>query len=171
MSAVTQMVMLGVKSGYTPTGVEVTPTMTSNTAPSPFVVSGTAPGFGTLYTAFNKVNGDQELLWNPPGSAVTLQMQLDTSYYLASYSVQSRNSATAEAYNLQSPKDWTFQGSNDGSAWTTLDTQTGITGWTQAQTRTFTITNPAQWSYFKLVFTANGGSVNWLAVNEVRVYS
>lgn len=156
---------------YTPTGVEVTPTMTGNTTPSPYVVSGSTPGSGALWNAFNKVADAVGLLFTPPGAAATLQMQLDAAHYLASYSVASRNDAAAESYNLQAPRDWTFQGSNDGSSWTTLDTQAGITGWTQNQTRTFNIANPAQWSYFKLVFTANGGSINWLAPQEVRVYS
>ena len=46
----------------------------------------------------------------------------------------------AQSYNFaqRGPKDWTLQGSNDNSNWTTLDTVAGETNWTQWQTRTYT---------------------------------
>lgn len=46
---------------------------------------------------------------------------------------------TSNATNGRSPNAWTFQGSNDLSAWTDLDSQTGQTGWTLAELRVFTL--------------------------------
>ena len=39
------------------------------------------------------------------------------------------------------PKDWTLEGSNDGSAWTVEDTRSGETGWAVSEKRSFTAQN------------------------------
>jgi len=54
------------------------------------------------------------------------------------------------------PRDWTFQGSNNNSTWTTLDTQSGIT-WSDNQLRTFSSGNTTAYQYYRLYITANGG--------------
>ena len=58
----------------------------------------------------------------------------------------------------RAPKDWTMQGSNNGSTWTTLSTVIGETSWTQGETRTFTFTNSTAYLYYKLDITANNGN-------------
>ncbi len=57
---------------------------------------------------------------------------------------------------------WTFDGSNDGSAWTTLDTRSGLditnkgSGWSSY------VFNITAYSYYRLNFTAGSGYVrNW----------
>lgn len=56
----------------------------------------------------------------------------------------------------RNPKNWTFEGSNNGSSWTTLDTQTNIT-WSAGQTKTFNFSNSTAYLYYRLVVTANNG--------------
>lgn len=53
---------------------------------------------------------------------------------VAEYTIQARADA-----NDGSPKDWTFEGSNDLETWDTLDTVTGETGWSNGETRVFTL--------------------------------
>lgn len=55
------------------------------------------------------------------------------------------------------PSTWTLQGSNDFSAWTTLDTQTGIS--VVAGFQTYTISSPAAFRYHRLVITASRGAI------------
>lgn len=57
----------------------------------------------------------------------------------------------------RAPKDFTFQGSNDGTNWDTLDTQTSQTGWTSGSTRTYTLSTSTKYTSFKLDITANNG--------------
>ena len=49
---------------------------------------------------------------------------------------------------------WTFQGSNNGSSFTTIDTQTGIT-WTNGETKTFnSFTNTTAYRYYRFDITS-----------------
>jgi hypothetical protein len=41
--------------------------------------------------------------------------------------------------NARCPKDWKLQGTNDGVTWTDLNTQTGVTGWSVPETKSFTV--------------------------------
>jgi hypothetical protein len=58
-------------------------------------------------------------------------------------------------YPTASPKDWTFEGW-DGSQWVVLDTRVGIT-WTVGAKKEFEISNPSDYSKYRLNITANGG--------------
>jgi len=67
------------------------------------------------------------------------------------------------------PKDWTFEGSNDGSTWDVLDTQTGKSSdlgthvWNE-----FPITNSTAYRYYRLNITANGGG-SYLIIQEIEM--
>ena len=56
------------------------------------------------------------------------------------------------------PKDWEFQGSKDGSTWTTLDTEKSQTFSTRFEMKSFTIAKPAAYRYYRLNITANNGA-------------
>ena len=68
------------------------------------------------------------------------------------YSVTSANDVPG-----RDPKDWQFQGSNDGSAWTTLDTQSNQSFATRFEAQTYSISSPGAYRYYRLNVTANGG--------------
>lgn len=55
------------------------------------------------------------------------------------------------------PKDWQFQGSNDGSSWATLDTRSNQSFSTRFEAQSFTISSPGAYRYYRLNVTANGG--------------
>ncbi|WP_285745098.1 GH92 family glycosyl hydrolase [Lentzea sp. NBRC 105346] len=77
-----------------------------------------------------------------------------------------REAVTVKKYALTSandvperdPKDWTLQGSNDGTAWTTIDTQTGQSWTERFQTKIYDIASPQSFLYYKLDITANHGT-------------
>ncbi|MDF2538546.1 MAG: type domain protein [Herbinix sp.] len=57
------------------------------------------------------------------------------------------------------PKAWTLQGSNDGSNFTTIDTQSDQTFSGRGETNTYAITNPAEkYNYYRLQITGVNGS-------------
>gem|GEM_PF-1517123 len=67
------------------------------------------------------------------------------------------------------PKNWMLQGSNDGSTWTTLDTQTGILFASRFEKKEFTIANTTAYQMYRLNITANNGdSLTQLA--ELELY-
>jgi hypothetical protein len=61
---------------------------------------------------------------------------------------------------LNSPKDWLFQGSNDNSNWTTIDTQSGIS-WGEQEIKTFnSFSNSTNYRYYRLYVTDNNNDTN-----------
>jgi hypothetical protein len=52
---------------------------------------------------------------------------------------------------------WNFQGSNNGSTWTTIDTQTGISWSSVGQIKTFTIASPASYRYYNFTVVGFAG--------------
>lgn len=83
----------------------------------------------------------------------------------AQYDFGSGNAKTVIQYaiisqNGETPNSWTFSGSNDGSSYTTLDTQSGLinSGWTcgtdPCTTRSFSISNSTAYRYYKINITS-----------------
>lgn len=90
-----------------------------------------------------------------------------SKYYIGGHTTfwigyQSAYTAIVTQYTITSandvsdrdPKSWTLQGSNNGSSWTTLNTQTNQTFTGRLQTRTFTFTNTTSYLYYRLNITA-----------------
>lgn len=66
-----------------------------------------------------------------------------------------------------SPKNWTFEGSNDGQSWTVLDTVTNQTGWTNGMCRVYEPKSTGTFLYYRLNITANNGG-NYTAVAGIK---
>jgi hypothetical protein len=89
-----------------------------------------------------------------PAVWVQYQFAGGTRQKVTSYTLTAQNADVAN----RSPANWTLQGSNDGSTWTTLDTITGQTSWTAEEKRTYAISSPGSYEYYKLVISARAGS-------------
>jgi hypothetical protein len=68
------------------------------------------------------------------------------------------------------PKDWQFQGSNDGTNWTTLDTQSGQTFPFRFYEMEYALAKPASYRYFRFNVTANNGD-NDLHIGDIKLLS
>jgi alpha-tubulin suppressor-like RCC1 family protein len=103
----------------------------------------------------------------------TLKIQLPESIVLGSYSLYHRNIGDVE----MGPKDWTIEGSNNDSTWTTIDTQTAQDMSTFGSAandyiRTYTVSgNTTKYSYYRIVVTANNGNVNYLSIGEWKMFT
>jgi hypothetical protein len=67
------------------------------------------------------------------------------------------------------PKDWQFQGSNDGFSWTTLDTQSNQTFTARYQRNAYTVASPASYRYYRLNITANNGDTTFTDLCELAL--
>ncbi|MBC3540039.1 gliding motility-associated C-terminal domain-containing protein [Rufibacter sediminis] len=65
---------------------------------------------------------------------------------------------SANDFPDRDPKDWTFQGSKDGTTWTVLDTRKNQVFTGRFQENAFSFKNNETYEYFKLDVTANNGS-------------
>jgi hypothetical protein len=57
------------------------------------------------------------------------------------------------------PAAWSLEGSDDGTHWTTLDTRSGQTFTDRQQTEDFAVASPGDYRNYRLVITANSGTV------------
>jgi hypothetical protein len=82
----------------------------------------------------------------------------------------SRYAITASYWDWQrSPVKFEFAGSNDGSKWTVLDEQDGITSWKQTETKYFKIKNPGKFSMYKFIFY-KAGAENILRMQNIEFF-
>ncbi|GAA4881699.1 hypothetical protein GCM10023310_72150 [Paenibacillus vulneris] len=147
---------------------DITPTMTSNTAPSPYVASASSTLSGyNPYAVFNKKNAINTDSW-----LTTIPTELNPQWiqlYLGSGRVVTK-------YTLTSPywggsimiKDWIFQGSLNGTTWVNLDLQVGQT-WQANEKRSFSFANTTPYWYYRIVFTSHNGYSDYAGIAEIEL--
>ncbi len=70
------------------------------------------------------------------------------------------------------PKSWKFEGSSNGSSWTTVDTRTEELFPNRSQARTFRLASPAQYSYYRISVTANNGNTSIMGqITEWQIWA
>jgi hypothetical protein len=143
------------------------PVMTSNTAPSGTAFSSSQYNVNTMaYMAMNGTLISQGDAW------MSNALQTGNMGYIFPSPV------IVKYYNLYSqigqaaraPKNWTFEGSIDGTNWDVLDTRTNIVGWADGTVRKFTLNNGNSYSRYRLNITANNGNM-FVSVGELEMCS
>lgn len=137
----------------------IIPTMTTNTAPSG--VASASSEYTEAYQAWQALDNDTATFWHSTGTGPPwwVQYQFASPCLISAYSVN--NSA---GNYIQS--EFNLQGSKDGSAWTLLDSQTGLS-LSYNTTYTYTLAALAHYTYFRLTIT-NAGT--YTALSEFGLY-
>jgi len=148
----------------------LTPTMSSNTVPAPYEVSYSSQYDGnyTGWKAFNKVNIGSYQTWLTVTGTVTgwIQIKLASSQKVNLYKVTTWSDSSQ---NNTAPKVWTFEGSNNGSTWVVLDSQTNQINWLVDEVRSFYLTIDTSYQYYRLNITANNGNASYTNVSELSL--
>jgi len=120
-------------------------------------------GFGQTYTCrgdnptnegINKLfDNNLTSKWLDFSPTSWVQIQYSTGQVWNKYEITSGNDEPT-----RDPKNWTIQGSNNGTSWTTLSTKTNQTWSARNQTKTYTFTNTTAYKYYKWNITANSGA-------------
>ena len=141
---------------------DITPTMTSNTTPSPLQ----ARSSGQLSDTYAPYKAFTDGAWVAPGTSGWVG--IDFGNGINKTVIQYGIDMTGAVNNNYAPKNFTFQGSNDGTAWTTLDTRSNETSWPYEE-RNFVFPNSTGYRHYRVnATTANNSS--YLAVGELRMY-
>ncbi len=120
--------------------------------PAGTITSASSEYSSTTYADDNATDGNWTTRWASLSSAPQwLRVQLPTATVCTTYSL---GGFASELYGQ--PKTWTFEGSNDGSTWTTLDTRTGITTWLANTLNTYTFSNSTAYLYYRINVSVNG---------------
>jgi hypothetical protein len=143
-----------------------TPAMTANNAPSPYVAAASSESVGfEAFRAFNRVY-TTSTYWTTIGGATTgwLSMDFGSGIVIDSYTIYGSDSQT---FN---PRNWTFEGSNNNSTWTTLQTvalAAAIGG--NSTYSSGNIGNTTGYRYYRVNVTLNGGGAG-LRITELELY-
>lgn len=107
----------------------------------------------------NLNDADPETKWLVDTPTSWAQYLLDAPAKAITYTMTSAND-----HLERNPQDWTVQGSNDGSAWTVVDTRTGEDFPDVFYQKSYTIQEPGSFLYYRLNITSHpSGSLTQLA--------
>jgi hypothetical protein len=110
----------------------------------------------------NLINNNVRSKYLTFNASAWMQFQANTSYIVKGYTITSANDAPE-----RDPLNWTLQGSNNGSNWTTIDTRTNQDFPNRFQTRTFTFNNSTGYQYYRFNMSNNSGAILQLAEFEL----
>ena len=136
-----------------PSNLSATATWTASAS-----FAGTAPG--------NVADGDDATVWgNNNAVPVMLQAEFGSAATIYVYRL-GRVTVTGWTPDTYSPVDWTFEGSDDGTAWTVLDTQTGQALTTDLPPTSYAVESPQAFRFYRLNI-GSGGINNWVSLSLV----
>lgn len=145
------------------------PIMTSNTSPS-----GTATGNSLMsgYDYYQSFDDNLDTAWTSKATACYLEYDFNIATTIGAYSVQTRNFVSQTNANdiTTAPKNWTFEGSNDGSVWDVLDTQSNIIWTTRGEQKTFVLGNKRTYLKYRINITANNGFNGATSIGRLQFY-
>ncbi|MDA9129090.1 fibrinogen-like YCDxxxxGGGW domain-containing protein [Candidatus Gracilibacteria bacterium] len=86
------------------------------------------------------------------------------------YSLYRDASQSGGWYSSDSPKNWTFEGSDDGGNWDILDTQTNEYIYEEATKKQFSFSNDSYYRYYRLNISASNSSdgSDWINITEIE---
>ncbi len=145
--------------------------MTTDNTPTPFVASASSNYSATPpYLAFaNSSGGNGCCDWTGTGSGTDwLQIFMSSAITVYSYGVHFDSGANPLA---RAPRNWTMQGSSDGTSWTVVDTETNQTSWSYGQTRVFVLSSSQTYAYWRISITANNGDATYTSICSLYLYS
>lgn len=86
------------------------------------------------------------------------------------YAINSYTICSADDEQSRDPRDWTLEGSDNGTTWTVVDTQTGQTWSNRKQTRSFTCNNTTAYKQYRLNVSKNNGNSAFLQLSEFELF-
>ncbi|WP_035093841.1 discoidin domain-containing protein, partial [Aquimarina macrocephali] len=92
-----------------------------------------------------------------------VQYKASKSYVLSSYTISSANDAAE-----RDPKNWTLQGSTNGSSWQNIDQKSNQDFPNRNQKRTFQVSTTSSYQYYRLSMSNNSGTI--LQLSELELF-
>lgn len=150
--------------------IDAIPDMTGSTTSGVTMSSSVAPASG--FDAWKAADDDNGTSWITGTGNTASDLKVDfgagNEKVIQSYTMTEIHAAEWGS-GSRTPKNWTFEASNDNSSWTTLDTQSSQTAVAANNKRTFTIANQTSYRYYRLNIQSTGpGNLIGLAEVEFR---
>ena len=152
----------GTRTGVWRKGPQYAPTsMTNNSTPAPYVAAASSE-YNATFAAFAAFGTNW---WLGSGGGVdwlSLDLGAGTTKRLHTYSIDPERVT-------RSPRDWTMEGSNNGSDWDVLDTQTGVAGF-DSTTEFECNSIGTAYRHYRLNITDNNGDATYIAIESLMLY-
>ncbi|WP_438011685.1 basic secretory protein-like protein [Sorangium sp. So ce321] len=114
-------------------------------------------------TAARAFDGRPISKWLTSSSTGWIRYELPTAFTIDGYAITSANNLPA-----RDPKSWTLQGSNDGVAWTTLDTRAGQSFRNRFQRNHYFINNTTAYKKYRFNFTSDTSVLHLSEIELLR---
>lgn len=137
-----------------------TPQMTSNNTPSPVVVSQTSTFTGSAWNYFDRNTGTISNSGTQGSNTIKVDFGLGNAPVIDGYSI-------VPGSNGRGPNTWTFQGSNDDSNWTTINSVSGQSG--SATYSVSSVGNTTGYRYYRIAISSYNGSGGG-EIAEIELY-
>ena len=141
------------------------------------IMTGTSQPYGTAYAssyyssnlpwrAFDGVTTTDVGRWasNTTDGTGWLAYQFPEPKVVTAYRITGHYSSS---WTSQNPRDFTFEGSNDGVQWDILDQQTGVTWSTGAEQKLFFIDNKTPYLHYRVNITSIGNNTYRATIGEL----
>lgn len=153
------------------------PAMTNYSVPSGTAAASTE--FDTNWRAwqpFSRTNVRTGGSWFTASGTVTGWISYDfgsgSSNVINYYSIRGVPLSGADVNDPgAAPKTWTFEGSNNNTTWTTLDTQTNAPAWAAGEERIYKTSNTTVYRYYRVNISVNQGFPTYTGLNGVSMFS
>lgn len=141
--------------------LDLTPVMTSNTEPTPYVALASSVNL----QPYNMFDNNIDTCYRSAINFTTGYIQLD----FGQPSVCDAYTLTASNYNTTwTMKDWTLMGSNDNTTWTNLHSVSNMTNWISTTTvHKFEFDNNTAYRYYRINCSKKNGT-NSIAIGECK---
>lgn len=155
--------------------IDVTPIMTSNTAPAPYVVSAssywTADGGYSPYKAFdndnNKVTSGHNWITADGTKTGWIKLDFNKKTAISHFSLQCHTSINSST-TAHMPKDFVLFGSDDDIVYNKIKEFYGETDWVFNEKRIFELNGSFVYRYYKLEIIDNNGYSRYSTIPELR---
>lgn len=140
------------------------PTMTSETSPIGIVSASSFAPSNNAFRVFDKIltgNG-----WISLSGSILNQW---VSYQFVKPTVINKYTLIVTYSLTAAPKDWVFQGSNDGISWDDLDTRTEQTSWILGLKKEYEFSNKNPYLIYRILVNANNGHAYYVSINEIEM--
>lgn len=116
--------------------------------------------------AFRAFSGDMTNYWS---SSTTSNVYLRFNFGAGNAKIITGYSLLCSHNASYTPMNFRFEGSNDNSIWTTLDTRANETGWSTEYRRYYTFTNTTPYRYYR-IFIESSNSTSYVSISDFAMY-
>lgn len=151
--------------------VDITPKMTSNTTPSPYVVTSSTP-YSDTYLPWKAFNGTAESNTDAfccQTSSGWIQLDFSKPTRISKFGMACRFFVGVEDWKT-APKRFILYGSNDGSVYHLIKDITKETQWTSAEFITIDLETDYTFRYYKIELVSTFGGTNVNIVSYIKFF-